>query len=93
MLAGRGGFGGGGEAGKCDHGSKARAGTPRPPAQPRAYKGPNHRASIRTLSPGAWRVARDRRGAGVGKNRVASGVRAAPGEPIDGPRGRAKFVA
>ncbi len=64
-----------------------------PPAQPRAYKGPNHRASIRIPSPGAWRVARGRHGAGVGENRVGLGVRAARGDPIDGPRGRAKSVA
>ncbi len=36
-----------------------------PPAQPRAYKGPIHRASFRAPSPEAWRVAKGRhRGGG-----------------------------
>ncbi len=44
-----------------------------PPAQPSAYKGPNHRASIRTPSPEAWRVAGGRRRGGG--RRKPGGVR------------------
>ena len=45
-----------------EQGARRRAAPP--PAQPRAYKGPNHRASIRTPSPDAWCVAGGRRRGG-----------------------------
>jgi len=63
-----------------------------PPAQPRTYKGPIHRASFRPRHPRRGVLQGAATGAGVGENRVALRNRASRGGPIDGPRGHTESV-
>ncbi|GEM_PF-5590150 len=89
-------FGGGGEAGKCDHGSntKERAGTPRRLRRSRVRT--KDRIIGRRFAPRHPRhgvLQGAAAGAGIGENRVALRNRASRGDPIDGPWRQAESVA